>query len=261
MTSPGKDRLIELLTAQIEAAADGNPPSVNEWKAQTGVVLRAAVGDDNDLVAKFEKIRYTYTGPRYSGMTEPDAAAYRRKGLKQAVALIKAAITNLDLRGVAVSSDPAPADPLARTQIFIVHGHDEALKEKVARFLLQLTGEDPVILHEQLNAGDTIIEKLERVAATAGYAVVLATADDFGRAAASPDELPRARQNVIFELGYFFATLGRPRVALVYEAGVERPSDTDGILHIPVDGAGAWKVQLMREIEGAGFAVDREALR
>jgi predicted nucleotide-binding protein len=119
-----------------------------------------------------------------------------------------------------------------------VHGHDEALKEKVARFVLQLTGEEPVILHEQVSASDTIIEKLERFAARAAYAVVLATADDYGRSVAVPDELPRARQNVIFELGYFFAALGRPRVALLYEAGVERPSDTDGILHIAIDDAG-----------------------
>jgi hypothetical protein len=66
---------------------------------------------------------------------------------------------------------------------------------------------------------------------------VFATADDFGRSAAIPDELPRAGQNVIFELGYFFAALGRPCDALVYGAGVERPSDTDGIPHIAIHGA------------------------
>lgn len=235
---------------------------MNEWKAQSSVVLRAAVGDDDDLVSKFNKVKYVYAGPRWSGMTEPDANHYRVAGLKSASALLNAAVTSLELRGVGAGPDDAlPIDPSARSDIFIVHGHDDGLKEKVARFLTQLTNKEPVILHEQLNAGDTIIEKLERVTATAGYAVVLATADDFGRAAASLDELPRARQNVIFELGYFFAALGRPRVASVYEAGVERPSDTDGILHIPVDGPGAWKIQLMREIEGAGFEVDRTALK
>ncbi|WP_202376414.1 TIR domain-containing protein [Mycobacterium paraintracellulare] len=263
MTPPSEGRLTELLNAQLSTANDviADSSKLKDWKAQTGVLLRAAVGDDNDLVQKFEAVSYAYTGPRYSGMVAPDQNAYRRNGVESAVALIKAAITNIELRGIASSSTAQGGDPLARTRIFIVHGHDEALKESVARFLLQLTGDEPVILHEQLNAGATIIEKLERLAATAAYAVVLATADDYGRAAATPDELPRARQNVVFELGYFFAALGRSRVALLYESGVERPSDTDGILHIAVDPGGAWKVKLTSEIEGAGFAVDRTALR
>jgi predicted nucleotide-binding protein len=74
------------------------------------------------------------------------------------------------------------------------------------------------------------------------------------------DDLPRARQNVIFELGYFFSALGRSNVALLYQPGVERPSDTDGVVHIAIDAGGAWKISLTREIEGAGIQVDRGAL-
>ena len=155
-----------------------------------------------------------------------------------------------------------PADSSSRTQIFIVHGHDDALKEAVARFLLQLTGSEPVILNEQTSGSATIIEKLERYTATARYAVVLATGDDLGRSRKGhpADELPRARQNVIFELGYFFAALGRSNVALLYEPGVERPSDTDGIVHISIDAGKAWKVALTHELEGADIEVDRSAL-
>lgn len=262
---PDKEKLLELLNKQIEDAGDGNPsPSLREWKATTGVVLRAAVGEENDLVQKFEKLRYDYHGPWFSGMQDPNAdGSYTRGGVLNGVALLKAAIVKVNLHGVTTQRQGAGHDTSARTRIFVVHGHDDGLKETVARFLLQLTGEDPVILHEQLNAGDTIIEKLERFAATAAYAVVLATADDVGRAVTAPpdDLLPRARQNVVFELGYFFAALGRSRVALLYQAGVERPSDTDGILHIAVDAFGAWKTRLTAEIEGAGFAVDRTVLR
>jgi predicted nucleotide-binding protein len=64
----------------------------------------------------------------------------------------------------------------------------------------------------------------------------------------------------MFELGYFFAALGRANVVLLYEPGVERPSDTDGIVHIAIDDGGAWKIHLTREIEGAGIEVDRSAL-
>lgn len=207
-TRASKDKLIQLLETQIAATNGAIPSDLTEWKAQSGVVLRAAVGDDSDLVRKFEKVRYDYHGAWVTGMADPNAdGSYTRKGVRSAVALLKAAITNLELGGGTQGGGVATTDLAARTEIFIVHGHDDGLKEKVARFLLQLTGNEPVILHEQVNAGDTIIEKLERFAATAAYAVVLATADDVGRAIATPDELPRARQNVIFELGYFFAAL------------------------------------------------------
>ncbi len=118
-----------------------------------------------------------------------------------------------------------------------------------------------MILHEQANEGRTIIEKFEDHAAEAGYAVVLLTADDVGRAAAEADEHPRARQNVDFELGFFFGALGRRRVAMLYEEAVERPSDTDGIVRIALDDAGAWKLTLARELDAVGIPVNWPALR
>jgi len=51
-----------------------------------------------------------------------------------------------------------------------------------------------------------------------------------GRAAPGPRELrPRARQNVIFELGFSIANAGRERVCVLYEEGVELPSDFHGV--------------------------------
>jgi len=101
-----------------------------------------------------------------------------------------------------------------------------------------------------------IIEKLEEFAATAAFAVVLLTADDCGGSGQTAERRPRARQNVVFELGYFIGALGRSRVAVVYEDGVELPSDMNGILYTVLDPAGAWKLGLGRELRAAGFAVD-----
>ncbi len=143
----------------------------------------------------------------------------------------------------------------------MVHGHDEARKHELARFLRAATGNEPVILHEQANAGGTVLEKFEAYAADAGYAVVIATGDDVGRAAASVTDQPRARQNVVFELGFFFGALGRPRVALLYEDGVEIPSDISGLVRIPLDPAGAWKMLLAREMDSAGIGIEWSALR
>lgn len=112
------------------------------------------------------------------------------------------------------------------------------------------------MLHEQPSGGRTILEKFEKHAADAGYAVVLLTADDQGGVASDSDLRPRGRQNVIFELGFFFGKLGRDRVAVLLGSGVEEPSDIRGLVYIPFDPAGTWKHRLARELVGAGIDVD-----
>lgn len=140
-------------------------------------------------------------------------------------------------------------------KIFIVHGRNEATKETTARFLEKLELE-PIILHEQANKGRTIIEKFEDHSSV-GYAVALLTADDVGALALPKPKLsPRARQNVVFEWGYFIGKLGRRWVCALYEEGIERPSDLDGVVYILLDGAGAWKLLLAKELRAAGFDVD-----
>jgi predicted nucleotide-binding protein len=102
-------------------------------------------------------------------------------------------------------------------RVFIVHGHASEAKESLARFL-ERVGLEPIILHEQPNSGRTIIEKFE-VYADVGFAVVLLTPDDVGAPKDAPTELkPRARQNVIAELGYFYGKLSRHRVCALYKS-------------------------------------------
>ena len=141
------------------------------------------------------------------------------------------------------------------SHIFLVHGHDEAAKETVARFIEKLDLE-PIILHEQPNAGRTIIEKFVDYT-NVGFTIVLITPDDVGAPANQKDHLqPRARQNVIFELGFFLGKLGRDRVCALYKEGVEIPSDYKGVLFVPMDEAGAWKLSLAKEIKEAGISID-----
>lgn len=146
-------------------------------------------------------------------------------------------------------------------KVFIVHGHDKATKEAVARFLEHLDL-DVVILHERPNKGRTIIEKLlEESDIDVGYAVVLLTPDDVGKLASKEGEAsPRARQNVILELGLFLAKLGRQRVHALYKEGVEVPTDYLGVLYTPLDDAGAWQVKLATELQAVGFDVDLNKL-
>jgi predicted nucleotide-binding protein len=148
-----------------------------------------------------------------------------------------------------------PASHSSNT-IFIVHGRSEGPKYRVARFLESVTDATPIILHEQAKRGRVVIETLEEYAATAAFAIVLLTADDYGGLVQAEDRHPRARQNVVFELGFFIGALGRSRVAVLYEDGVELPSDMNGILYSVLDSQGAWKLDLGKELRAAGFVVD-----
>lgn len=143
--------------------------------------------------------------------------------------------------------------------VFIVHGHAAGTKETVARFLERLLSRKPIILHEQPDGGRTVIEKFESHAATAAAAVVLLTGDDVGGLAGA-DLKPRARQNVILELGYFIGVLGRSRVVVLHDPGVEVPSDLSGLLYIQLDPADGWRRLLARELASAGLDIDAHAL-
>jgi predicted nucleotide-binding protein len=143
-------------------------------------------------------------------------------------------------------------------KIFIVHGHDDGMKLQVKEFVERITGGRPVILHEQADTGRTVIEKLEEHASEAGFAIILLTADDEGRAKGVADLSPRARQNVVFEFGYLMAKLGRRHVVALYEPGVELPSDVSGLLYKPL--IGNWHTELIRELKAAGIAVDPSKL-
>jgi len=137
--------------------------------------------------------------------------------------------------------------------IFIVHGHDEVMKQSVALYLKEL-GLKPVILHEQASEGLTFIEKFEKYA-DVEFAVILLSPDDVGRAKAETEDRPRARQNVIFEMGYFFARLGRAKVVALHR-DVEMPTDVDGIIYVDYDKSGAWKAHLTREFKAARLAIN-----
>jgi len=147
-------------------------------------------------------------------------------------------------------------------KIFIVHGHDEAMRESVARAVTKLNLE-PIILHEKPSKGRTIIEKFSEYG-DVGFSVVLLSPDDVGCSkGGSPEGLrPRARQNVIFELGYFLGRLGREHVLALYrqEPEFELPSDYSGVLFVPYDSGGRWQFDLVKELKSAGYEVDANKL-
>ena len=137
-------------------------------------------------------------------------------------------------------------------KIFIVHGHDGDARESVARFIERI-GFTPIILHEQANQGRTIIEKVE-ANSDVGFAIVLLTPDDEGCVRGGTPE-PRARQNVLLELGYFIGFLGRPRVCALKKGHVVIPSDFAGVVWESME-TESWKQSLGRELKAAGYEFD-----
>jgi predicted nucleotide-binding protein len=145
----------------------------------------------------------------------------------------------------------------ASRKVFIVHGHDEAAKESLARVLEKLDLK-AIILHEQADGGKTLIEKFEEHSSDVVFAVILLTPDDDGKSKSEIDLKGRARQNVIFELGYFIGKLGRGKVVLLYKGG-EIPSDLQGVIYKSMLD-GAWRLELAKEIKNAGIEVDLNKL-
>jgi predicted nucleotide-binding protein len=181
-----------------------------------------------------------------------------RENVSDGVNRLKSIRERLELFDIAATSEssaPAKAEREGpRSRVFIVHGHDEAAKETVARFLEKLDLQ-AVILHEQASRGRTVIEKLEGYS-DVDFAVVLLTPDDLG---AAKDEIakpkPRARQNVVLELGYFIGLLGREQVCALHKGGLELPSDFGGVVYVSMDDGG-WRLLLARELLAAGFRID-----
>src|SRR5919112_1110438 len=155
-------------------------------------------------------------------------------------------------------------------KVFIVHGHDLGKRDAVARFITRLEL-DPIILEEQASASKTLIEKFETYSSDVAYAVVILTPDDLGESAKKIDEAavaadtpdavvsalePRARQNVIFELGFFFGKLGRGRVCALLAGGINKPSDIDGVAYVAMGANSGWQILLAREMRHAGLDID-----
>jgi predicted nucleotide-binding protein len=143
-------------------------------------------------------------------------------------------------------------------KVFVVHGRDEGAKNAVELFLRTI-GIEPIILHKQAHLGRHLLTKFSQEAADVAFAVILMTPDDEGcEKGGTPN--PRARQNVVFELGFFIGKFETARVAALITKGVEKPSDFDGIGYIDFDATGGWKTLLARELKGAGIPFDANAV-
>jgi predicted nucleotide-binding protein len=277
----GKEKALKLIGQQLEAMPVLRKQSADSmefktWKQTTGLYVEKVFGNDSRNAKIFEELSF-WPSVWYSGMDEVKSNRESfESGLNESEVLLKRFVQELELFEDSDAS-VAPSRATGKSQrhwvgkVFVVHGHDEKLKSQVARFLEQLDLQ-PIILHEQADQGQTIIEKFEKHS-DVSFAVVLLTPDDVGgklNGKSSSQRLKwlgpetegkaslksRARQNVIFEFGYFLGKLGRSNVCGLYCEGVELPSDYSGVLYTKVDPEGAWQFKLMKELKAAGLDVD-----
>lgn len=257
-----QDRICELEKFNVSTLVKGSSPELIGLIAAIKGTLERYFGENTSAYQRFQaatKLRYV---SMYFGDGAVDYVTPTRRNIDNAVALLKEAQRTLkddqaDAESLAISQSAlnAGAETVSAAlsrRIFVVHGHDEGARETVARFLDQV-GFKAIILHEQANQGRTVMEKVE-AHGDVGFAVVLLTPDDEGCTKGGNPE-PRARQNVLLELGYFLGRLGRNKVCALKRGTLEIPSDFAGVVWESMDGNG-WKQALGRELEAAGHEID-----
>lgn len=277
MKRPSKSKAIDILTElkdQIETLKDQSIESgeFKVWRHYTRTSIRNIFGENSDNLKRFRQISYFPKTPKamvIGGIRYLDpgpSSDYRKKvvftkGLQEAKWMLSSMIKEIDnywpdSRDEKNQTDVTSDKSIDSDRVFVVHGRDEGAKHSVARFVEQL-GLEPIILEEQPSKGRTIISKFLEESTDIGFAIILLTPDDEGKQRGSEDELkPRARQNVVLELGFFLAFLGQERVCALTKGGVEIPSDYDGVIYIPLNDSNDWKFRLVHELSAAGFNVD-----
>jgi len=194
--------------------------------------------------------------------TEPTDRGELPVGVVNVLKAIDSRLAALEHR-LAQQESTESTEPQFSRRVFIVHGHDGVLKNELARLLEKLDFV-PIILHEQPDRGQTIFEKLGREMTDVGFAFVVLTPDDVGAVATEPAALhPRARQNVVFEHGFFAGRFSHSRVCAIRRGDVEIPSDLHGVVYktVPVGGSiSSIALEVANELKAAGYVVDANRL-
>ena len=242
---------------------------------------------ENAFVANYKRWRDRCKSIYQTSFTEPESRYYHdfesqiwsiwgsdtikeyKDNIQRLVNHMQGDIERVDLMECIVEEDSTSTgvskSVIDKNKVFVVYGHNDALRIEVSRTIEQL-GLKPIVLQEQEDFGNTIIEKFEAHASDIGFAVVLLTADDLGVSckdlAREEKEMgfkaeykTRARQNVVFEMGYFIGKLDRAHVFELLEDGVENPGDLDGVLYTSVDSEGMWKFKLAKRLKSLGYEV------
>lgn len=238
------DEIDELIEQKVSAST----PKFQAWHVKTERFLLKKYGEKSYEVKNFKSFPFSLLCYTFE-TSENDFIKACKNDLYSVKAIFEQYLEDIqDESETSVEKETIKND---YSKVFIVHGHDGELKEAVAR-VIERQGIKPIILSEQVNRGATIIEKIEANSDVNG-AICLFTADDIGRGKNEAKENPRARQNVVFEAGYFVGKLGRENVVLISDGNIELPSDLQGVVY---SNKNEWKFQVLKELKAIGYNID-----
>lgn len=234
----GRDRPVD------EAAYEAFYTEYNKWNGfNTEMLKRSFTNDGGEYLERYN------TCGQFLAYTNINQVDFLKSLIKKRIDELQTLETQLKLIPVVdgVKEEEKEKTKRNMNQIFVVYGHDKQMKLEVEAFLKNELNLDVIALDEQPNHGKTIIEKLEHYSKNAGYAVILMSPDDTMEV--DGQIYKQARQNVVLELGYFMAKLGRSNVCVILKEDVEKPSDISGVLHLPFKEN--WQYKLQKELKAA----------
>jgi predicted nucleotide-binding protein len=252
-------RIDELKSFDVESLAKRFDAKVEALKGKINQTLADIFGYDTVEYKKNDiwslDTLPTIVGEEYS---LPEIKQGYQKGISDAIIKLNSLKEILveNLQDIEQNSSPYSKSietmpVINNTEIFIVHGHDDEAKMELEHFVSEI-GLTPIILHRKPDEGLTIIEKFEKHSKV-GFALILITPDDDGKDSTGKI-IKRARQNVIFEMGFFLGKLGRGRVCCIRKEDVEMPSDISGVIYKPFKSKiDEVKYALITELKAAGY--------
>lgn len=235
----------------IRKRVSSSTPAFQAWKVKTERFLIKKYGEKSFELRNFKEYAFSLLLYTFDTTDEEDVAACA-EDLMAVKAIFANYLEDMKEENAEVSvNDTKIISSSNFDKVFIVHGHNAELKEAAAR-LVERQGIKPIILHEQVNRGATIIEKIE-LNSDVHAAICLFTADDLGRGKENQKENLRARQNVIFETGYFIGKLGRKNTIIISDTDIEIPSDLQGVVYTNTL---EWKFSVLKELRAIGYHID-----
>jgi predicted nucleotide-binding protein len=253
-----ESELIRSLVDAVNKLQHRDEVGLDALRRRARMIIKKIYGESSQYLSELNEIGFH---PMYAPSDEDTKDKMWTSGQKKMLNLFNTMLEEFTISGDVTASKKDSVE--FSNRIFIVHGHDDLTKEQLARILTEMELE-PVILHEKPNQGRTIIEKFEEECRDIGFAFVIMTPDDVGMDRELHEKLERgesrnglcyrARQNVVLELGFFYAKLGRNRVCCLCKGNVERPSDIDGILYLDFKDKIEEKYRdIVKELRAAGY--------
>ncbi len=240
----------ELISKQV--TAEDTEFGIWEYKVKKYIIEK--FGDKSFEMNAFDDINFSLS--IISSRThDSEFVNACKEGISMAKGMLKIYLEDLDNNDHDITTNNKSIGRVLYDSVFIVHGHDNALKQSVAR-IIEKQNIKAIILSEQTNKGKTIIEKFEEYANIPG-AICLFTKDDIATDKCKSKKIFRARQNVIFETGYFMGKIGRDKVIILSDSKIDMPSDLSGVLYTSNKN---WEIVVLKELREIGYNIDMNKL-